>query len=287
MVSISLKSQQLSSYKNYHLNQYLHNPAVAGTKPYIFTSCAYSKYWSGFNGSPNLQSFSTHSLVSEKTALGAKVFYENTGLSGQFGAEFTYAYHLLLNNSGTKLGFGLSALLSQHSMFKDQFVVKDIDDDAINNSENSIIVPDAAFGMRLYKDNAFYVDFSIYQLLNRKVDFLNDNMLENKRNMHMFVGGGYRFTINENFKLEPSVLFKMTGAFNQLDAGIKAEIKEKVFIGCYYTTNDAIVPFFGVDSKNVTFAYSYGIISGDLASYTSGSHEIMIILKINNTKTNL
>ncbi len=280
-------AQQLSTYKNYHLNQYLNNPAAAGTKPYIFTSLAYSKYWSGFNGSPNLQSFSAHSMVSEQTALGGKVFYENTGLSGQFGAELTYAMHLKMNSSGTKLGFGLSAVLSQYSLFKDQFIIKDIDDEVINNSENSVIVPDAAFGMRLYKDNAYYIDFSVYQLLNRKVDFLADNTLENKRNMHLYFGGGYRFTVNENFKLEPSVLFKMSGGYNQLDAGLKAEIKEKIYVGCYYSTNDAIVPFIGIDSRTVALGYSYGIVSGDLGNYTGGSHEIMIILKLTNTRTSL
>lgn len=285
--TLSVQSQQLNTYKIYHMNHYLNNPAAVGTKPYIFTSCGYSKYWSGFNGSPNLQSFSVHSLVAERSALGGKVFYENTGLSGQFGAEFTYGYHVPISSGGTKLGFGLSAQLSQYSIFRDKFIVKDINDDVINNSENSVIVPDFAFGARLYQDNAFYLDAAAFQLMNRQVNFLNDGLVENKQMMHLLLGGGYRFTINENFKLEPSVMFKMSSGYNQLDAGVKAEIKEMIYVGCYYTTNDAIVPFVGVDSRNVAFGYSYGMVMGDIANYATGSHEIMIILKLNNTRSSI
>ena len=63
--------------------------------------------WSGIKGAPNIQSATVHSLISERVGLGGKIFYENTGLSGQFGAEFTYAYHMPLSSGGTKTFAGI------------------------------------------------------------------------------------------------------------------------------------------------------------------------------------
>jgi type IX secretion system PorP/SprF family membrane protein len=152
-VAGDITAQQLSSTQLFHLNQYLQSPAAAGTKPYIFTSAAYTQNWSGIRGAPNMQSVCAHSLVSERVGVGGKIFYENSGLSGQFGAEATYAYHLPLGKNGTRLSLGISAMVSQYSLYKNEFIVAAPDDEAIDNSENSIIVPDAAFGFSLYKTN--------------------------------------------------------------------------------------------------------------------------------------
>ncbi|MFH2094151.1 MAG: type IX secretion system membrane protein PorP/SprF [Bacteroidota bacterium] len=278
-------AQQLSSYKIFHLNPYLHNPAVAGSKPYIFVSTAYSQAWSGMEGAPNLQSVSAHALVSQRVGFGGKIFYENSGLSGQFGAEASYAYHIPIGTGGTKLSFGLSALLSQYSLRKDRFVVAHPDDQVIENSENSVIVPDAAFGMSLYQDNKFFLNYGIYQLLGRQVNFINEDNLENRRVRHHFINAAFRITASENLKIEPSVLMKLTesGMF-QADLGMKAEIKETLGLGIYYKTGEAVVPYLGIDTKYLVFGYSYGFITGDIKSYSVGSHEIMIILKLNNSK---
>ncbi len=281
-------AQQLSSYKIFHMNRYLHNPATAGTTPYIFLSTAYSQTWSGFSGAPNLQSVSAHSLVSERVGVGGKIFYENTGLSGQFGAEATYAYHLPVGDGGSKLSFGLSAILSQYSLYKDEFILAHSDDEVVNNAENSVIVPDAAFGFSFYKDNKFFFNYAVYQLLDRKVNFINADYLDNKRVRHHFINFGYRFTISENFKLEPSALMKLNeGGMFQADIGVKAEIKKILALGVFYKTGEAIVPFIGFDTKYLVFGYSYGIIIGDISDYTVGSHEIMLILKIKNSKPSL
>ena len=289
LINISgIKAQQLSSYKMFHLNQYLRNPAAAGTTPYVFLSTAYSQSWSGMEGAPNLNSFSAHSLISERAAFGGKVFYDNSGLSGQFGAEASYAYHLPINAAGTKLSMGISAIVSQYSLNKDKFLLADPDDEVIVNSAGSVIVPDAAFGISLYHPNKFYFNFASYQLLDRQVSFINSNLLQNKQVRHYFVGGGYKFTINENLKIEPSTLVKFNESmFYQADIGIKLEIQELIALGVYYSTNDAITPYIGLDVKYFVVGYSYGYLLNGISNYSAGSHEIMLILKLNNAKTSL
>jgi type IX secretion system PorP/SprF family membrane protein len=287
-IATNMSAQQINSYQMFHLNNYLQSPACAGTKPYIFLSTAYSQSWSGFKGAPSMQSATGHSLVSERVGVGGKISYDNSGLSGQFGAEATYAYHLPVGKKGTRLSFGLSGLLSQYSLKKDAFIVADIDDEVINNAENSIIVPDAAFGVALYRPDKFYLNYGIYQLLGRSVSFLNNSEIENKRVRHHILNAGYQFLIGKTVKIEPSVLFKMTKkGFYQADAGIKSTFHDVLSLGVFYRTDEAVVTFIGIDTKYLVYGYSYGIVLSDVKKYTVGSHEIMLILKLNNAKSNL
>lgn len=282
------KSQQLNTSSLSVFNRYLQNPAYAGSKPYFFVSASYSKYWSGINGSPEFQCLSAHSLMSDKMAFGVNLTNENTGLAGKSGAEFSYAYHLPISDGGTKLSFGLSALISQYKIFKDKLIIDDTSDEAILNSENNVIVPDAAFGLSLYNNNKYFIDLAVYQLLSSKASFLNNENIENRQVRHYFFRAGYQFTLSETFNIEPSVLFKTTEAMvNQIDVGLKAIIKKSLALGCFYRTNDAIVPFIGYDAKNAMFAYSYGIVMGQFKNYSIGTHEIMLVLKINQAKTSM
>jgi len=266
----------------------LQNPASAGSKPYFFVSAAYSKYWSGINGSPEFQSLSVHSLMSDKMAFGVNLTNENTGLAGKSGAEFSYAYHMPISESGTKLSFGLSALVSQYKLFRENLIMDDPSDEAVVNSENNIIIPDAAFGLSMYNDNKYFVDLAIYQLLGNNASFRNKDIIENKQVRHYFVRAGYQFNLSESFNIEPSVSFKTTESMtNQIEVGLKAIIKKSLALGCLYRTHDAIVPFIGFDAKNAMFAYSYGMTMGSIGNQTSGTHEIMLILKINQAKASI
>jgi type IX secretion system PorP/SprF family membrane protein len=286
--NVRTSAQQMSSYDMFHMNQYLQTPAAAGTKPYVFLSTEYLQNWSGFKGAPNLQSATIHSLISERVGLGGKIYYENSGLSGQFGAEFSYAYHLPLGSNGTKLSLGLSALVSQYSLQKDKFIIADEGDEAITNAENSIIVPDAAFGFSIYKPNKYFINYGVYQLLDRTVSFLNNDNIDNKRVRHHFIGAGCYFAVGTKVKLEPSAMMKITEkGMLQADFGLKSIFSDLFALGIYYRTGDAVLPFVGLDTKHLVFGYSYGIIIGDIKKYSVGSHEIMLILKINNSKSDL
>lgn len=282
------EAQQMSSYQMFHMNQYLQSPAVAGTKPYVFVCADYMQNWSGFKGAPNIQSVSAHSQISERIGMGGKIFYENTGLSGQFGAEASYAYHIPIGSGGTKLSLGLSAMLSQYSLQRDEFIVADEGDEAIVNAENAIIVPDAAFGFSFYNPNKFFINYGVYQLLNRQVSFLNNDNIDNRRVRHHFINAGINLAAGEKLKFEPSVLLRLNekGMF-QADLGVKSIVADMLALGVFYRTGEVVMPFIGIDTKYLVFGYSYGIITGDIKSYSVGSHEIMLILKLNNAKAAL
>ncbi len=92
---------------------------------------------------------------------------------------------------------------------------------------------------------------------------------------------GYKFQLNEKLSLKPSVLYKGINNTNQFD--INADINYKNFIqgGIGYRTQVGLIGRVGVNIQNLFFiGYAYEVPMQNIAKYSSGSHEIVIGLKL-------
>jgi len=69
-ISFAGISQQLTFNSQYMLNQYLINPAAAGTKDYMSISTSFRQQWAGFNDAPRTQMLSAHSLIGDNMGIG-------------------------------------------------------------------------------------------------------------------------------------------------------------------------------------------------------------------------
>jgi len=274
--------QQLPLNSQYTLNQYEINPAVAGSDDGLPLGFTFRKLWMGMEGSPSIQTLSAHMEVAEHMGVGLKVFNVSSGPLRRTGGEVTYAYHIPLSGGKQNLSFGLSGLFYQYNLDLSGLNVRDPDDPVLTNSEESMIVPDVSFGTYFYGEN-YYVGLAVPQLLSRKVDLKSDVELEQQQVRHYFLHGGYRFDINEQFSLEPSVLMKLieAGIF-QADINVRMTYNKMVSFGLSYRTGDALVVQLGYQSKNFLIGYAYDITLSDVRTASSGSHEIMMIYTFEN-----
>jgi len=274
--------QQLPLNSQYTLNQYEINPAVAGSDDGLPLGFTFRKLWMGMEGSPSIQTLSAHMEVAEHMGVGLKVFNVSSGPLRRTGGEVTYAYHIPLSGGKQNLSFGLSGLFYQYKLDLSGLNVRDPDDPVLTNSEESMIVPDVSFGTYFYGEN-YYVGLAVPQLLSRKVDLKSDVELEQQQVRHYFLHGGYRFDINEQFSLEPSVLMKLieAGIF-QADINVRMTYNKMVSFGLSYRTGDALVVQLGYQSQNFLIGYAYDITLSDVRTASSGSHEIMMIYTFEN-----
>jgi|YNPMSStandDraft_1061717.scaffolds.fasta_scaffold00449_6 type IX secretion system PorP/SprF family membrane protein len=286
ILSLSLKAQQIPSLSLFMENTYLINPAAAGSNQASPISLHYKRWWSGFNESPTMQAITGHTPISGNVGLGAKFFNYSTGPISKLGIEGTYSYHFKVGSS-SKIALGLSAQLYQFYLNKNLLKLEEDNDQAIIYSSDKIISPDAAFGAYFYDDN-YFAGISVYQLINRKVHLMNNDNLENRQVRHYFLTGGYRFDINENFSLEPSVLVKFieTG-IGQLDINVKSLIKQFLWYGISYRTSEAISVNLGIKKSPIIFGYSYDILLSDIRKHSVGSHELLFIYQFNKSKTKI
>ena len=151
------------------------------------------------------------------------VFTDFNGAFNRTGLQGTYAYHIPLDRS--QLSFGLSLTAFQFRMNEEKMRLHDADDELLLNTRKSAIIPDANVGV-YYTDPNFYVGFSAMQLFESLLKLSDGDLGPGfKMVRHYFLIGGYRFEVNRNLIIEPSILLKTTEKFvSQLDINVKVVV---------------------------------------------------------------
>jgi type IX secretion system PorP/SprF family membrane protein len=273
-------SQQMPFFSQYTLNHYAINPAATGTTDDLPLALSYRKQWASFPQSPTVQYLSGHMKVYKAMGAGAKITNYKAGPLRKTGGELTYSYHLQLKD-GVNLSLGLSGLFYQFYLDKSSLNVEQADD-IIFAGNDKMFVADAIFGTYLYGEN-FFAGLSVPQLFNRNVDLKSDDVLQEKQVRHYYLHGGYKFDINADITVEPSLLVKiMASGLYQIDINALAEYKKMVSIGLSYRTSDAFVIQAAYRYKEFQIGYSYDISISKYNTVSSGSHEIILIYRFKN-----
>ena len=113
------KAQQLPMYSQYITNDFVLNPAIAGSKPYFPLQINSRTQWPGLGKiAPKTNTLSFHMpLAYESIGVGAIVMQDETGPYSQIGLTLSFAYHMQLDEDDvTRLSLGLSGLITQHNL---------------------------------------------------------------------------------------------------------------------------------------------------------------------------
>ncbi len=280
----TLFAQQLPHFSQYYLNDYLINPAVAGTRPYFEGKSAHRYQWEGITDAPRTYTLSAHGPTkNQKMGLGGYLFTDHVGPTRRTGFNLSYAYHLKINES-LNLSLGLSAGVLQFMIDGSKITLRESDDDIITNGVQSVLLPDAGFGFYLYHEK-YYFGFSAPQLLNSRVTFFKDGRNpEGTLPSHFFVNGGYRFVLDEDFTIEPSVFVKyVKPAPVQMEGTLRIIYQDKLWLSGTYRDKDAITASLGyLINNSFTIAYAYDFTTTNLKNYSTGTHELMIGVRFYN-----
>ncbi len=280
---IKANAQQLPQYSNYMINSYVMNPAVGGSNSY-FEGVSNNRYqWVGITDAPRTFILSVNGPTkSLKVGLGGLVFTDNVGPTRRTGFYLTYAYHLKITEK-IKVSFGLSGGVLQFMVDGSKITLHDASDVAITGGVQSVMLPDFGAGVYAYStDHKWYAGVSVPQILQNKIKFF-DNSTSSLSTLatHLYVTGGYKFDLNDDFKLEPSACIKYASpAPLQFDLGLRAIYKDKIWLGGAFRYLDAISVLVGYTMmENITFAYSYDFTTTNIRKYSTGTHELMIGIK--------
>ncbi len=272
-------AQQIPLTSQYMFNNYLLNPAEAGTKDYISASLSARAQWTGLEGSPNTQFFSLQSKLGKKMGVGGYVYKDETGPISEQGVQLSYAYHLSVTDK-SKLSFSLAGSFFFHDLNKAVLTPEESNDDAINAVKINSVSPDINFGILYYTDK-YKVGISAPQLLQNKIYDNRNGEVTNNLSRHYYLFGEYKFDVNDNIAVVPSTLVKyVAGAPFQFDLNTRGIYKEKYWLGVSYRYNNAIVALAGLNYKNLSFGYAYDYSMTDINSYSSGGHEFFLSLKV-------
>jgi len=276
MGGLTVKAQLNPLGAQYYNNEYLMNPAYAGSEKGLKLNAAYRKLWSGIPGAPLTQNI-TADYGFNRVGLGLNVNRESAGLLRQTRVAGSYAYHLPLDSGRHQLHFGISlALMNQRVESAD-----------ISGNPNDISVGDYN-GRRTYIDGDFGIGYTSNGLnLQFAVPNLKDFLGRDAGNVAdlvtFYVAASYRIELKENMELEPKLAFRGVRNYkNMIDAGTQLSLMDGKFklMGMYHS-NESITGGLGVDFNRKYFISGmYTSQTSALNSYANGSFEINMRLSL-------
>ncbi|HEX3384618.1 MAG TPA: type IX secretion system membrane protein PorP/SprF [Mucilaginibacter sp.] len=308
-------AQQKPQYTQYVLNNLLINPAVTGIENYFDVKTGYRSQWTGLQGAP-VTSYITGSVpfgsdfvggdaaalsggnqdnpygrlysqgyvaAPPHHGLGFMVVSDQAGPIGTTNIDLTYAYHMGISST-FNLALGVEAGYNHTSLNTSELVLENPLDPAIANGNNSQWKPDLGIGIWGYSSN-YYFGISALQLLSQNLYFsTNNNYSQAKTVPQFFVTGGVKLFLNDDVTLMPSALVKFISPLPvTYDINAKLAFRSRFWIGASYRNGDAVAGMFGLNiSSLINVSYSYDYTTSALRTVSSGTHEIILGIMLNN-----
>lgn len=309
-----VKAQQKPQYTQYVFDPMLINPAVSGIENYTDVKAGYRSQWTGLQGAPVTSFFtintpigqdfiegdatqspangenplgrnftSTYMAAAPHHGIGLTVVTDKAGPIRQTNLDATYAYHVGLSPT-LNLAVGVAAGLYNITLNTAEVTTDTQNDPAINNGNNNQIKPDLGAGIWAYS-STYFVGASVQQLLPQTITFsTNSAYNQGKAVPHYFLTGGVKVFLTDDITMLPSVLVKLVQPVPMsYDVNMKMAFRDHFWIGAAYRENDAIAGMIGFNIGSfISLGYSYDYTTSNLNTVSTGTHEIVLGLFLNN-----
>ncbi|AXP82611.1 hypothetical protein CJ739_3549 [Mariniflexile rhizosphaerae] len=270
-------AQQLPQFTQYMYNTISINPAYAGSREALSIVGLHRSQWVGFKGGPITQTLSIHTpLRNDRVGVGLSFIEDDLGPE-----NFTYLYgdfsYAIPTGRTGKLAFGIKGGFTQYSLDPD-FRETESFDPSIYGIEDRW-TPNVGLGI-YWSTNRVYFGLSTPRVLN--TDKNTEEGFEALDRLSYYFTGGVVVDLSQSFKLKPAFLVKATnGAPLSYDLTANFLYNEKFWLGGSYRINEKTAAIGGIVdfqiSRQLRVGYAYEKPISEIARYTTGTHEILLM----------
>ena len=270
-------AQQLPQFTQYMYNTISINPAYAGSREALSIVGLHRSQWVGFRGGPITQTLSIHTpLRNDRIGLGLSFIEDDLGPENFTYLYGDFSYSIPTGKTG-KLAFGIKGGFTQYSLDPD-FREAESFDPSIYGIEDRW-TPNIGLGV-YYSTNRVYFGLSTPQVLN--TDKNTEEGFEALDRLSYYFTGGVVVDLSNSFKFKPAFLVKATnGAPVSYDLTANFLYNEKFWIGGSYRINEKTAAIGGIAdfqvSRQLRVGYAYEKPISEIARYTTGTHEILLM----------
>ena len=278
LFTLTLFSQQESYYTLYQYNMNVINPAFAGTQGEMVTILDRNQ-WTGLEGAPRTLALSYSRPMKNNVGLGVSIVSDKLFIEKQTFAYIDFSYQLQVEEK-TTMYLGLKAGGNFYSADPSSLTTySDIPDPS--QISISSFNPNIGVGLYATRDNHWF-SFSIPRLFNSKRK--DDLAVTAKDRVHTYIGGGSEFSINEDFSVKPSLMFrKVKGLPLSTDITNFVSYQNKYDLGLSIRTKAAfsVMLFLTEIYQGFDLGYAYESPTADrLTEIGKKTHEIVLRIKL-------
>jgi len=282
MVAVCALAQQRPVMSTYMFNGLALNPAYAGSLNLLSASFIHRKQWINVDGAPRSNILSVHSsFYGNQIGLGLQAAEDIIGVHKESSVYLSGAYKI-------KTGVGILAMgLSggfdnRRSNFEELNLLRE--DDQLLSGTPTRFTPN--FGTGIYFANPrMYAGISVPYILENtlyEVQATEGTTTTGRESRYYYATGGVIFDINPNVKFSPSALIRYQEQ-SRVGWDLNATIifDGIAYAGVSYRSGDAIVFLTQlILNENFRLGYAYDATVNALATYSRGTHEIMLNYRI-------
>jgi type IX secretion system PorP/SprF family membrane protein len=272
-------AQQTPQSSVYNYNRFAINPAYAGSSGCTDITFSHLNQWIKVEGAPLTSYLGVNTRIGKSFGIGGQVLVDKIGMINQVSGLGSISYGL---NIGTnhKLRIGASMGYNQYRVDPTSAVVFDPNDPIANGGVNSSGTINSELGL-LYQFKNLEVALASKQLIQTYTNFGYNNLDGYGLRRHLNGLISYAIPVNSNFTIKPSVFAKGITSGFQTDFNADVAYKGFLFGGVGYRTQVGLIARLGVNIQDLFFiGYAYESPMTNIASYSSGSHEVVIGLKL-------
>lgn len=302
-----LFAQQDPHFTMYMFNKQVLNPGYVGSKGVPYFQALYRNQWVGIEGAPKTINAGVHGPVGQKqkVALGVYAMNDRLGIENFTGVYGQYAYRFQVGDDSW-LSLGLQAGATRYQARFSELIqptwAYPNGDPLVSTNLAARWLPNFGFGAYLM-GSKFFMGVSVPHLVNNQYDPdgqppSDSNIAQQYR--HLFAMAGVRLDISEKFAFQPQFQMKYVpgefapdipiGSPLSVDFDLGMIVNDIIMFGVAYRGNLSKPSDYNSDSfdayikaqltRRLELGYAYDLTISDLSEYTSGSHEVMVALRL-------
>src|SRR3989344_6737336 len=122
---LTLQAQQIGIYSHAFYKPMISNPAFTGSGESTSAMLISRAQWIDFKNAPQMNIFTLDGMLqNKKMGIGVDLFTDKKGISNKIGGNAYYSYWLKINEE-TKLTFGVSLGLVDHTLHYSEAIIED------------------------------------------------------------------------------------------------------------------------------------------------------------------
>ncbi|WP_111706668.1 PorP/SprF family type IX secretion system membrane protein [Lutibacter citreus] len=275
-------SQQDPLYTQYYNNFSLINPAYAGSHGYFTATASIRSQWAGEDGAPKTEAISVHGATGKNVGLGLSIVNDKVFVLSEKHIYADFSYALKVSEKST-LAFGIKA---GASFLNIDLLELEIFNDPLLNENINQTNPNIGVGAFYYSDK-FYVSLSTINLLESTRYEKRNVVTSANKNIVAYLSSGYVFDLSKEFQLRPSFLIRaVNGAPLTTDVSASFLWNNLLEIGISHRFDESISGLFQIRlNEYLKLGYTYDSSTQNIGNYTSGAHELSIIVNLNKSSS--
>ena len=286
LTCFAFSAQQVPLNSLYYQNLYMLNSAEVGKNKQLEFHLSHRQQWVGFDGAPTTTWFSAQKRINRNLNFGIRFNYDQISFFEKLQFDASTSYLLKIDNNN-ELTFGLSLGMIQGSLVMNNMIATDYSDELLLNNGVNGVGFHSDLGIAYSLNNKLNVGVSFPNLFTTslRLEPLNtDQSFDYK--MHRILYVSYELNMSSDVKFTPLLLLRKAGGLsNQLDLIGNFNFQNNYWGGLGFRQQGGFLVNLGFSPVNsLKLTYSYEFNNSKIASFSSGSHEIMLSYALKKTK---